>query len=47
MEWAREAGLNPAPVAAVELALAATDVFVEDQFFVVLDRLGIGTTIRP
>ncbi|MDI6105935.1 hypothetical protein QLQ12_45935 [Actinoplanes sp. NEAU-A12] len=39
--WALEAGLSPAPVAEVEAALTATEVFVEDQFFAVLNRLGI------
>jgi hypothetical protein len=45
--WAREAGLSPAPVAAVEAALATTETFVEDQFFEVLNRLGIATHAVP
>ncbi|SNT12092.1 hypothetical protein [Actinoplanes regularis] len=39
--WAREGGLSPAPVAEVETALTTTEVFVGDQFFEVLNRLGI------
>ncbi|GGN87430.1 hypothetical protein GCM10010112_70070 [Actinoplanes lobatus] len=45
--WAREAGLSPAPVAAVEAVLATTGTFVEDQFFTVLNRLGVDTFAVP
>jgi hypothetical protein len=41
--WAREAGLNPAPAAAVEAVLAVSETLVEDQFFAFLNRLGIYT----
>ena len=45
--WAREAGLSPASAAEVEAALAATETFAEDQFFAVLNRLGVDTNAVP
>ncbi|GGN49123.1 hypothetical protein FHR83_008717 [Actinoplanes campanulatus] len=45
--WAREAGLEPAPVADVEAALTTTGTFVEGQLFVVLNRLGVDTYAVP
>ncbi|HEX8628675.1 MAG TPA: hypothetical protein VF755_10945 [Catenuloplanes sp.] len=45
--WARDAGLSAAPVAAVQAALATTETFVEEQFFAVLNRLGVDTNAVP
>jgi hypothetical protein len=45
--WAQEARLSPAPVTEITVALAATETFVEDQFFTVLNRLGIDTRTTP
>ena len=41
--WAAEAGLMPATVAEVEAALGEEETFVEDQFFTLINRLGITT----
>lgn len=42
LRWAGEAGLEP-DAAAVRAALTGTATFVEDQFFALLDALGLGT----
>jgi len=47
LAWAAEAGLTPAPAAEIETALAEEEQFVEDQFFTVLNRLGIRTRDIP
>jgi hypothetical protein len=45
--WAVEAGLTPAPAAEVEAALAEEEQFVEEQFFTVLNLLGLRTRDIP
>ena len=41
--WAQEAGLDPAPAPEVEATLAATEVFFEEQLYVLFQRLGLDT----
>ncbi|GIE76706.1 hypothetical protein Aph02nite_26560 [Actinoplanes philippinensis] len=45
--WAREAGLDPAPIPEVEAALATTETFVEEQLFALIGLLGIDTRSGP
>ncbi|BCJ55857.1 hypothetical protein Asp14428_73320 [Actinoplanes sp. NBRC 14428] len=45
--WAVEAGLTPDPIAAVVATLADVRTFAEEQFFALLDRLGIRVSEQP